>query len=387
MASDRAVDSPKETLLDSSSDLPGDSPQSLDVGTDGRTSTDGTGAGGTTGADGMTPGGGGSTGNGGSTGIGGTGGSGGASETGGVVGSGGSTGTPSGTPGPSCNGLAATCGPSGSEDCCTSLLVPGGTFYRSYDGVTYTDMSYPATVSDFALDRYEITVGRFRAFVNAGMGTQASPPAAGAGAHPLITGSGWDSTWNANLRADTASLKAGVSCDSSRQTWTETPGANESRPMNCITWYDAFALCAWDGGRLATEAELSYASAGGTEQRYYPWSNPADSTTIDDTYAVYCGSSCSSAQDVGTKSPKGDGKWGHADLAGNVLEWMLDWYQSPYSPAVCNNCANIVAGTIRMVRDGAFFDSASYLGSAHREYKTPLTRHSGTGARCARSAP
>jgi formylglycine-generating enzyme required for sulfatase activity len=51
-------------------------------------------------------------------------------------------------------------------------------------------MSYPATVADFYLDKYEITVGRFRQFVNAGMGTQASPPAAGAGAHSLITGSG-----------------------------------------------------------------------------------------------------------------------------------------------------------------------------------------------------
>ena len=48
---------------------------------------------------------------------------------------------------PSCKGLAATCGPSGDDDCCKSLLVPGGTFYRSYDGVDFTDPSYPATVS------------------------------------------------------------------------------------------------------------------------------------------------------------------------------------------------------------------------------------------------
>jgi hypothetical protein len=98
-----------------------------------------------------------------------------------VGGSGGMGGTPA-TGGTSCSGLAATCGPSGNDDCCTSLLVPGGTFYRSYDGVDFTDKSYPATVADFYLDKYEITVGRFRAFVNAGMGTQASPPASGAGA-------------------------------------------------------------------------------------------------------------------------------------------------------------------------------------------------------------
>ncbi len=59
-------------------------------------------------------------------------------------------------------GLAATCGPLGTDNCCKSLLVPGGTFDRSYDGVDFTDPNYPATVSDFYLDKYEITVGRFR---------------------------------------------------------------------------------------------------------------------------------------------------------------------------------------------------------------------------------
>ena len=71
--------------------------------------------------------------------------------------------------------MAATCGPAGNESCCASLLVPGGTFYRSYDGTNHIDKSFPATVADFALDKYEIAVGRFRAFVKAGMGTQASP--------------------------------------------------------------------------------------------------------------------------------------------------------------------------------------------------------------------
>jgi formylglycine-generating enzyme len=137
---------------------------------------------------------------------------------------------------PSCSGLAATCGPSGNDDCCTSLLVPGGTFYRGYDGVDFTDKSYPATVADFYLDKYEITVGRFRAFVNAGMGTQASPPVSGAGANPLIAGSGWDSTWNTNLPADTASLKAAMMCDATYQTWTDTAGGNETRPQNCLNW-------------------------------------------------------------------------------------------------------------------------------------------------------
>src|SRR4051812_4850626 len=78
---------------------------------------------------------------------------------------------------PSCKGLEKTCGPKGDGDCCTSLPVPGGTFNRGYDGILYKEASHPATISDFYLDEYEISVGRFRAFVNAGLGTQQSPPA------------------------------------------------------------------------------------------------------------------------------------------------------------------------------------------------------------------
>jgi formylglycine-generating enzyme required for sulfatase activity len=268
------------------------------------------------------------------------------------------------------------------------LLVPGGTYYRSYDGVDFTDKSYPATVADFYLDKYLITVGRFRQFVNAGMGTQANPPASGAGANSLIPGSGWDSTWKTYLAATTAALTTNVKCAADYQNWTDTAGSNESQPMNCLDWYTAFAFCAWDGGRLPTEAEWNYAASGGSEQRYYPWSNPATSTTIDDSYAVYgCGGSCSGTQNVGSKSPKGDGKWGQSDLAGNVFEWNLDWYASPYTDP-CNNCANLTSASNRVYRGDNFLSVASGLRSAYRDDGLgPGNIYAGMGARCARTGP
>jgi formylglycine-generating enzyme len=369
-------------------DTPPDVPVGGSGGNGGTTATGGiTASGGKAGAGGTTTTGG-TTGSGGTTSAGGTTTSGGTTATGGTTASGGSSGgadaaADGGTP-PSCSGLAATCGPSGNESCCTSLPVPGGTFYRSYDNVTYTDKSYPATVADFALDKYEITVGRFRAFVNAGMGTQASPPALGAGIHPLIANSGWDTTWNTSLPADTASLKTAMKCDSTYQTWTDTSGGNENRPQNCMDWYLASAFCAWDGGRLPTEAEWNYAAAGGTEQRAYPWSSPPTSTTIDDSYAVYCGGSCSSIKNVGSK-PAGNGKWGHADLAGNVWEWTLDWYVSPY-PTPCNNCAYIPSASYRVYRGGSFNYGASTLRSAYRYNYYPVFRSGSLGSRCARTS-
>ena len=252
----------------------------------------------------------------------------------------------------SCAGLLATCGPAATSPCCGSTLVPGGTFDRSYDvsgDGMYPGMSFPATVSDFRLDTYEVTVGRFRQFVNAGAGTQGNPPVAGAGAHPQIPGSGWDPTWNGSLVADTATLVADVTCEAPYQTWTDTPGANESLAMNCITWYESYAFCAWDGGFLPTEAEWNYAASGGSEQRAYPWSNPPSSLTIDCSYAnydngtAYCVNPPHGAVNrVGTESPTGDGRWGQADLGGNVWEWTLDWLASPYT-IPCMDCADLDA--------------------------------------------
>ncbi len=286
----------------------------------------------------------------------------------------------------SCIGLAATCGPSANEDCCTSLPVPGGTFNRS------NDARYPATVSDFVLDKYELTVGRFRAFVNANLGTQANPPPAGTGVHPLIASSGWDASWNQYLPSSTAALKSSFKCDPPFQTWTEAPGANENRPMNCISWYLAFAICAWDGGWLPTEAEWNYAAAGGAEQREYPWGSGIDPSEASYNDPVY---GCTGDADpactladlivVGSK-PAGNGRWGHADLAGNVMEWALDWYAT-YSPT-CVDCADLVTATCRVVRGGYFYYIPGNSRTSVRfDGFIPEVRASGVGVRCARSTP
>jgi formylglycine-generating enzyme required for sulfatase activity len=286
-------------------------------------------------------------------------------------------------PQPRCVGLASACGSAQDGTCCASALVPGGTFYRTYDGVDFTDQGYPATVSGFTLDKYEVTVGRFRQFFEAGNGTQANPPAAGAGAHPNIASSGWDSAWNSKLPADTAALRQMLNCSEGAQTWTDAPGANENKPLNCVDWFAAFAFCAWDGGRLPTEAEWNYAASGGSEQRYYPWSSPATSTTIDSTYAVYGGGS-TRAKFVGSKSPLGDGRWGHADLAGNVFEWMLDVYVDPYL-STCVDCARLTGANLNAghaVRGGDFNHGTTYLRSANRN---PGGGFNATmGLRCAR---
>ena len=283
-----------------------------------------------------------------------------------------------------CADLQRTCGPSGDQSCCGAQPVPGGMFFRSYDMAIdglFPNMTNPAMVSSFSLDTYEVTVGRFRQFVEAGFGTQASPPIAGTGGHPNLAGSEWSATWNSQLPADTATLIADLACNTF-QTWTAAPGANETKPINCAPWYVAFAFCIWDGGYLPTEAEWNFAAAGGTEQRAYPWSMPADVTTLDCSYADYqaCPAGISNA---GALSPQGDGRFGHADLGGNVWEWILDYQAAAYQTP-CTDCANLTASGSRIVRGGSFVSTPANLRASDRFQYAPTAHNDNVGIRCAR---
>ncbi|XXX73341.1 SUMF1/EgtB/PvdO family nonheme iron enzyme [Sorangium sp. So ce134] len=136
------------------------------------------------------------------------------------------------------------------------------------------------------------------------------------------------------------------------------------------------------------------AAAGGNKQREYPWSNPASSMTIDGAFAVYdCtreGSSSDACafigiQPVGSRSPKGDGNWGQADLAGNVWEWVMDWYASPYHHSKCSDCAHKDSGSGRVLRGGGWVDTGPGLLSSHRNSSDPSNLYTDVGARCART--
>jgi formylglycine-generating enzyme len=289
------------------------------------------------------------------------------------------------------------------ESCCTNELVPGGTFDRSYDDVTYTDPTNPATVSTFRLDKYEVTVGRYRAFVSAV--ENGWLPADGSGKHAHLNGGnglagvvasgpstppyepGWALADTASLATTSSGWNTNLLCDAQHQEWTASPGANENLPIGCETWTEAYAFCIWDGGFLPSEAEWNYAAAGGGGsggQRVYPWSVPSTDAGIDCANAnlVSC---VGSASGVGSLSPLGDGAYGHTDMAGNVWEWNLDWFATSYV-AMCDDCTYVGNNSMLRVMRGAAYDANTTEALASYRFSfLPGVRSATFGLRCARA--
>jgi formylglycine-generating enzyme required for sulfatase activity len=270
----------------------------------------------------------------------------------------------------SCAAADPSCGTSTENaPCCQADTITGGSFNRS------NDPAYPAYVSTFRLDHFEVNVRRFRRFVDAWVAGWR--PAQGAGKHAPLNGGaglstgagtferGWDKSWDANLPATKAEWDALFCNVPERRTWTASPADDkENLPMNCLAWFDAYAFCIFDGGFLPSEAEWNYAAAVSPSGTYstYPWgsSEPGPDPKLAIWGCYYSGgpSTCglASIAPVGTAF-SGASSWGPVDMAGSVHEWTLDSYTEKYGSASCVDCATL--GTNEHVYRGGAFDNMS----------------------------
>ncbi len=279
------------------------------------------------------------------------------------------------------------------HSCCETISVPGGTllYGRSVAGEDAYNVpnpeelpEHPVTIPGFYLDRYEVTVGRFRKFVE---GWRGAPIPAGAGAHPAVPGSGWQAEWNRQLPPDRDAFVGALHCAGGLESWHDEVGPDDARPIGCLNWYEAFAFCIWDGGRLPVESEWEYAAAGGSQNRLYPWG----AEEPDCTRARPAGN-CTAASDilapVGTR-PAGAGLWGHEDFAGGAMEWVLDYYEN-YEVNLPGLHARLVlpyrAMSRRALRGLSFHGGGGDMRNTDRGNALPSSRYERFGVRCARNA-
>jgi len=261
------------------------------------------------------------------------------------------------------------------------------------------------TISEpYYLDRYEVTTGRFKAWVDAGRPLPddgVSLDEGGPYAADMVWHAAWTDAYAPQLNHGYAGCYTPVDPPGGVP-WAASPADGDwTYPMTCVTWFDAVAFCHWEGKRLPTHAEWVYAARGGPQHRTYPWGNTAPA---DCSYAIFNtpdppNSLCEFPVPVGTATLD-ESPIGIHDLAGSVFEWIwdVDWslttvpsnttdYVGPESLAEGDAGASVE----RLRKGGAYLvpENVDDIRMENDIYETfpPLDLYADAGFRCALSAP
>jgi formylglycine-generating enzyme required for sulfatase activity len=159
-------------------------------------------------------------------------------------------------------------------------------------------------------------------------------------------------------------------------------GIHDDHPASFVTWEESRAFCEWVGGRLPTEAEREKA-ARGTDERKYPWGDKEPDPSLA-TFRHNWGSEASTA--VGSH-PAGASPYGLLDVAGNMWEWVEDWYDPHPEAGPKKDPRGPATGTSHVVKGGSWDSRPSVLSSSSRNWGYLGYREGDFGFRCAADAP
>jgi len=222
------------------------------------------------------------------------------------------------------------------------VSIPAGPFIRGTDHGGLDERPQRTLVlSAFAIDRYEVTNYQYQQFVDATGHRKSGPPA--------------------------------------RYAKNMSKMLSINQPVVYVSWEDAEAYCSWKGKRLPTEAEWEKAMRG-PDGRLWPWGN-AEQANGANWARVQDGHEVSAI--VGTvltdKSP-----YGVMDGAGNVMEWVGDWYGERYfEEAQEQNPPSPDHGVFRVLRGGGYATTGADIRITSRSKMVPDFRDETIGFRCA----
>lgn len=263
-------------------------------------------------------------------------------------------------------------------DGATMMYVPASTFSM---GSSQSDSDADADerpqhivrLSPYYVDRYEVTVAQFRLFAETtGYDTDAERRGWGW----VWRGAEWERVDGANWRHPTGLGSSVVQRD--------------AYPVTVVSWNDASAYCRSVGARLPTEAEWEN-GARGSDARRWPWGDFWEA-----------GRANSAASGLGWLAsvadfPEGASPYDLFNMAGNVWEWVADWYDEDYYARSPNaDPRNDVPGQCpggsasdqcRVMRGGSWRNNAAKIRAANRTYALPTEGRNDFGFRCAMDVP
>lgn len=259
-----------------------------------------------------------------------------------------------------------------------TVLIPAGSVTVIWSGEK-SGTSMARITHDFWVDRHEVTVGQFRAWLDAGMpapcpGTTCSLEPGG----PYAGSMRWNPDFD-DKYVGKPDYKTGC-------TDTTFGAGDDSLPMNCVTFAQALAVCHFRGMRLLTEVEWYYVASGRGQQRTYPWGDTAPTTCTQAIFTRATGDQCGFPKPVST-APGDVSRDGVRDLAGSLSEWTYGSREPSSLGALPDDYAGVQPRPTALApaRGGNFTRSGDQLQTSISSSDYAWLANRAIGFRCAKT--